>query len=164
MAAANGRLRKELNEVGKVDKSSGVSAAAAGDGSDLRHLKGKINGPESTCYEGGIFEIDIQIPKQYPFEPPKVGNKLTLSISLWCLYKKTYDRLLKTLLTLFSGSNLVVSLDEVYHKDMASKYQFTNRSNLSCKCDEFHFPYEHLHFCLCLSKNLIHKSRNSSHF
>jgi ubiquitin-conjugating enzyme (huntingtin interacting protein 2) len=72
MVAANGRLRKELNEVGKVDKSSGVSAAAAGDGSDLRHLKGKINGPESTCYEGGIFEIDIRIPKQYPFEPPKM--------------------------------------------------------------------------------------------
>jgi len=72
MAAASGRLRKELNEVGKVDKSSGVSAAAAGDVSDLRHLKGKINGPESTCYEGGIFEIDIRIPKQYPFEPPKM--------------------------------------------------------------------------------------------
>jgi len=72
MAAANGRLRKELNEVGKVDKSSGVSAAAAGDGSDLRLLKGKINGPESTCYEGGIFEIDIKIPKQYPFEPPQM--------------------------------------------------------------------------------------------
>jgi len=72
MAAANGRLRKELTEVGKVDASSGVSAAAVGDGSDLRYLKGKINGPESTCYEGGIFEIDIIIPKQYPFEPPKM--------------------------------------------------------------------------------------------
>ena len=74
MSNANGRLRKELNEFGTVDKSSGVSAAAAGDGSDFRHLKGKINGPESTCYEGGIFEIDIRIPKQYPFEPPKVGD------------------------------------------------------------------------------------------
>ena len=72
MAAANGRLRKELNEVGKVYKSSGVSASAVGE--DLRHLKGKINGPESTCYEGGIFEIDIRIPKQYPFEPPKVST------------------------------------------------------------------------------------------
>jgi len=72
MSSANGRLRKELSEVGKVDETSGVSAAAAGDGSNLRHLKGKINGPESTCYEGGIFEIDIQIPKQYPFEPPKM--------------------------------------------------------------------------------------------
>ena len=72
MAPTNGGLQKELNEVGKND-SSGVSAAAAGDGKDLRRLKGKINGPESTCYEGGIFEIDIQIPKQYPFEPPKVS-------------------------------------------------------------------------------------------
>eukprot|EP00531_Pseudo-nitzschia_arenysensis_P013774 CAMPEP_0116128500 /NCGR_PEP_ID=MMETSP0329-20121206/7392_1 /TAXON_ID=697910 /ORGANISM="Pseudo-nitzschia arenysensis, Strain B593" /LENGTH=193 /DNA_ID=CAMNT_0003622641 /DNA_START=40 /DNA_END=621 /DNA_ORIENTATION=- len=70
MAAANGRLKKELAEVGKIDKSSGVSAEKVGD--DLRHLKGKINGPESTCYEGGIFEIDIHIPKQYPFEPPKM--------------------------------------------------------------------------------------------
>ena len=73
MASTSGRLQKELIEVGKVDKSSGVSAAAAGDGTDLRRLKGKINGPESTCYEGGVFEIDIQIPKQYPFEPPKVS-------------------------------------------------------------------------------------------
>lgn len=72
MASTSGRLQKELIEVGKVDKSSGVSAAAAGDGTDLRRLKGKINGPESTCYEGGVFEIDIQIPKQYPFEPPKM--------------------------------------------------------------------------------------------
>lgn len=74
MAAANGRLKKELAEVGKIDKSSGVSAQKVGD--DLRHLKGKINGPESTCYEGGIFEIDIHIPKQYPFEPPKVGHAM----------------------------------------------------------------------------------------
>ena len=78
MAAANGRLRKELAEVGKIDKSSGVSAASVGD--DLRHLKGKINGPESTCYEGGIFEIDIHIPKQYPFEPPKVCMSTSLCI------------------------------------------------------------------------------------
>mmetsp|Transcript_7018 Transcript_7018/g.14945 ORF Transcript_7018/g.14945 Transcript_7018/m.14945 type:complete len:192 (+) Transcript_7018:119-694(+) len=67
---ASGRLKKELAEVGKVDENSGVSARAVGD--DIRILRGKINGPESTCYEGGIFEIDITIPKQYPFEPPKM--------------------------------------------------------------------------------------------
>lgn len=67
---ASGRLKKELAEVGKVDQTSGVSARAVSD--DMRSLKGKINGPESTCYEGGIFEIDIQIPRQYPFEPPKM--------------------------------------------------------------------------------------------
>lgn len=71
MAAANGRLTKELTEVGKDDKTSGVKALPVTDG-NLRHLKGTIQGPLGTCYEGGVFEIDITIPKQYPFEPPKM--------------------------------------------------------------------------------------------
>jgi ubiquitin-conjugating enzyme (huntingtin interacting protein 2) len=71
MASANGRLTKELTEVGKDDKTSGVKALPVTVG-NLRHLKGTILGPQGTCYEGGVFEIDIQIPKQYPFEPPKM--------------------------------------------------------------------------------------------
>jgi ubiquitin-conjugating enzyme (huntingtin interacting protein 2) len=39
---------------------------------DLRHMKGTIQGPLETVYEGGVFDIDIVIPKQYPFEPPKM--------------------------------------------------------------------------------------------
>lgn len=70
MAGANGRLMKELAEVGK-DDSSGVNAKTKTEG-NLRHLIGSINGPSGTVYEGGIFEIDITIPKQYPFEPPKM--------------------------------------------------------------------------------------------
>lgn len=67
---ASGRLAKELKEVGKDDKTSGVKATPLSD--DLRSLKGTIQGPMGTCYEGGVFDIDIQIPKQYPFEPPKM--------------------------------------------------------------------------------------------
>ena len=67
----NGRLTKELAEVGKDDKTSGVKATPVKAG-DLNHLKGTINGPLGTCYEGGVFEVDIIIPKQYPFEPPKM--------------------------------------------------------------------------------------------
>ena len=69
--ATRGRLAKELAEVGKDDETSGVKAIPVTDG-NLRHLKGTIQGPLGTCYEGGVFEIDIQIPKQYPFEPPKM--------------------------------------------------------------------------------------------
>ena len=70
MSSSNGRLSKELKEVSKDDKTSGVKAVAVG--GDLRQLKGRINGPVGSPYQGGVFDIDIQIPKQYPFEPPKM--------------------------------------------------------------------------------------------
>ena len=68
--AQNGRLIKELNQVSK-DDGSGVQAQPFSEG-NLRHLKGTIQGPTGTPYEGGVFEIDIHIGKQYPFEPPKM--------------------------------------------------------------------------------------------
>ena len=71
MSSKASRLTKELAEVGKDDKTSGVRAVAVND-KDPKHLKGTIQGPEGTPYEGGVFQIDIVIPTQYPFEPPKM--------------------------------------------------------------------------------------------
>lgn len=68
MAQSEGRLKKELAEVGK-DDTSGVKATPVVDG-NLRHLLGSIKGPEGTVYDGGVFEIDIVIPASYPFQPP----------------------------------------------------------------------------------------------
>jgi ubiquitin-conjugating enzyme (huntingtin interacting protein 2) len=68
--ASAGRLVKELKEVGK-DDSSGVKAAPVSEG-NLNHLKATVQGPEGTPYEGGVFLVEINIPKQYPFEPPKM--------------------------------------------------------------------------------------------
>jgi ubiquitin-conjugating enzyme (huntingtin interacting protein 2) len=65
MAAANGRLLKELKEVAK-DDTSGINASPVVEG-NLRHLKGTIPGPSGTPYEGGVFEIDIVIPKRERF-------------------------------------------------------------------------------------------------
>merc|ERR1712093_233256 len=31
-----------------------------------------LKGPEDSPYEGGTFTIDINIPSQYPFVPPKI--------------------------------------------------------------------------------------------
>lgn len=73
MAAANGRLLKELKEVGKND-TSGVHAKPVTEG-NLRHLLGTVKGPEGTVYDGGVFEIDIHLPQAYPFEPPKMKFK-----------------------------------------------------------------------------------------
>jgi len=69
-AAANGRLLKELKEVGKND-TSGVHAQPLSE-SNPRHLRGTVKGPEGTVYDGGFFEVDIQLPPAYPFEPPKM--------------------------------------------------------------------------------------------
>ena len=64
------RIRKELNDIAKDSESSGVSARLRG--SDITKLVGTLTGPEGTCYEGGLFVVDIVIPQAYPFEPPKM--------------------------------------------------------------------------------------------
>mmetsp|Transcript_3511 Transcript_3511/g.6651 ORF Transcript_3511/g.6651 Transcript_3511/m.6651 type:complete len:194 (-) Transcript_3511:204-785(-) len=69
--AAEIRLTKELKEVSKEDDVSGVRAVPRNENNN-RHLIGTIQGPGGTPYEGGVFEVDIVIPSQYPFEPPRM--------------------------------------------------------------------------------------------
>lgn len=70
MSSANNRLLKELAEIAK-DEASGVQAKPVSEG-DLRHMVGTLQGPKGTVYEGGVFDVDIVIPQQYPFVPPKM--------------------------------------------------------------------------------------------
>merc|ERR1712118_547636 len=35
-------------------------------------MGGHLNGPEETPYAGGKYVIDIQIPMDYPYNPPKM--------------------------------------------------------------------------------------------
>ena len=64
-----GRIQKELADFRKVDVS-GIKIEQ--DVADPRHLVGIINGPSDTAYDGGIFRVDINIPSDYPFSPPKM--------------------------------------------------------------------------------------------
>merc|ERR1712083_582245 len=64
------RLEKELSDIRALAKDSSVSADAVDN--DLRHWKGSLKGPEGTPYTGGAFYIDIQIPTDYPYNPPKM--------------------------------------------------------------------------------------------
>ena len=64
------RVMKEYNDLIKDKKNSAVLVKMVGD--DIHHWKGRIKGPIDTCYQGGIFDIDIIIPPDYPFKPPKM--------------------------------------------------------------------------------------------
>ena len=74
MSAA--RLKKELVEITKDTKLTGVSVKALT--SDLKQLIGTVQGPPESPYEGGEFEVDIQIPSEYPFGPPKMKFRTKL--------------------------------------------------------------------------------------
>ena len=65
------RAKKELEGCNKDTETSGIKAELVTE-NDYLHLKGTIKGPIQTPYEGGVFDIDITLPSDYPFVPPKV--------------------------------------------------------------------------------------------
>ncbi|CEG37964.1 ubiquitin-conjugating enzyme e2 t-like [Plasmopara halstedii] len=64
-----GRMRKEIAML-ESDPPFGVSAWPKDD--QLDRLEAQIMGPEGSPYERGLFNLEIDIPERYPFEPPKV--------------------------------------------------------------------------------------------
>ncbi|KAF7457568.1 ubiquitin-conjugating enzyme E2 27 [Cryptosporidium felis] len=57
-------LTDELEE----DKQVGLKLIE----NETDHFLGIIRGPLGTPYEEGVFQLDILVPKEYPYEPPKV--------------------------------------------------------------------------------------------
>jgi len=64
------RLKKEMSDCGRVWEESGVHAEVKE--SDLTNIIAKIKGPQDSPYERGIFQVEVKIPSNYPFEPPKM--------------------------------------------------------------------------------------------
>lgn len=64
------RLMKEYKNL--ISEPPEDMVLAPIDPSDLYHWIAFIKGPKDTPFEGGVFELGIRVPDNYPLEPPSV--------------------------------------------------------------------------------------------
>jgi len=64
------RLSNEVSIMKGPNAPHNCSAGPVGD--NLTQWEGQIIGPVGSPYEGGIFQLTIKYPQQYPFRPPEI--------------------------------------------------------------------------------------------
>ncbi|KAK5125573.1 hypothetical protein LTR08_005201 [Meristemomyces frigidus] len=69
--ASNKRIMKELGEV-RTNPPPGCNVILANE-DDMNIWEATMDGPSDSPYTGGRFKIQITLPKEYPFKPPRVA-------------------------------------------------------------------------------------------
>jgi ubiquitin-conjugating enzyme E2 N len=63
------RIRKETEKLAAANLAGIQIRPVPG---NPRHFSGFIKGPEGTCFEDGLFEVELFLTKDYPMVAPKV--------------------------------------------------------------------------------------------
>ncbi|EPS45164.1 hypothetical protein H072_854 [Dactylellina haptotyla CBS 200.50] len=70
-ANASRRLLQELSKFNQEDNPA-VTYLGPVDDEDIFHWRGGLRGTPDSPYEGGVWDLDIVIPDNYPLAPPTV--------------------------------------------------------------------------------------------
>eukprot|EP00357_Protocruzia_adherens_P024786 CAMPEP_0114979008 /NCGR_PEP_ID=MMETSP0216-20121206/4126_1 /TAXON_ID=223996 /ORGANISM="Protocruzia adherens, Strain Boccale" /LENGTH=192 /DNA_ID=CAMNT_0002340273 /DNA_START=42 /DNA_END=620 /DNA_ORIENTATION=- len=69
----NRRVLKEFEDINKTTHETNFVTKFIDE--DKTHWEATIHGPKDTVYEGGVYQVDIVFPDEYPYKPPKMKFK-----------------------------------------------------------------------------------------